>query len=170
LWVNHSRDGIRRRDPISPYLFVLCAKALSSLLTKANGEGALTSKRGPQIRQLFFADDNLLFCRSNITQWRSLTGVLRSYEEASGQHLNANTTSIFFSRNTSMKEKEAILADAEIPVTQRFDIYLGLLALVGKSRGAAFKGIIERVHKHLQDWKLKFLSHAVNEILLKAVI
>jgi hypothetical protein len=69
-----------------------------------------------------------------------------------------------------MKEKEAILADAEIPVTQRFDIYLGLLALVGKSRGAAFKGIIERVHKHLQDWKLKFLSHAGNEILLKAVI
>jgi hypothetical protein len=47
---------------------------------------------------------------------------------------------------------------------------LGLLALVGKSRTSAFKGIKERVWKRIQDWKFKFLSQAGKEILLKAVI
>jgi hypothetical protein len=34
----------------------------------------------------------------------------------------------------------------------------------------AFKNITDRIWKRLQDWKLKFLSHAGKEILLKAVI
>ena len=57
-----------------------------------------------------------------------------------------------------------------IPCSQRYDKYLGLLALVGKSRTREFKSIIDRVWKWLQDWKLKLLSQAGREILLKAVI
>jgi hypothetical protein len=41
---------------------------------------------------------------------------------------------------------------------------------VGKSRNQAFKNIKERVCRWLNDWKLKFLSQAGNEILFKAVI
>jgi hypothetical protein len=41
---------------------------------------------------------------------------------------------------------------------------------VGKSRTTAFRGIIDRVRKRLFDWKLKFLSQAGKEILIKAVI
>ena len=43
--------GIRQGDPISPYLFLLCAEALSSLLTQADESGLIVwipmSKRGP---------------------------------------------------------------------------------------------------------------------------
>jgi hypothetical protein len=31
--------GIRKRDPISPYLFLLCVEVLSALLFKAEGKG-----------------------------------------------------------------------------------------------------------------------------------
>jgi hypothetical protein len=134
--------GLRQGNPISPYLFLLCSEVLSSLLTKANEVGTLTgvpsSRRGPSISHLFFADDSLLFCRSTLPQWNSLTRVLRCYEEASGHHLNTAKTSIFFSRNTSQGEKNMILADAGIPATQCFDKYLGLPALVGRSRVSAF--------------------------------
>jgi hypothetical protein len=72
--------GLRQGDPISPYLFLLCAEALSSMITKANGEGFLmgvpTSRRGPHISHLFFADDSILFCKSSIAQWNSLMSVL----------------------------------------------------------------------------------------------
>jgi hypothetical protein len=58
--------GIRQGDHISPYLFLLCVEALSSLMTQADERGLLvgvpTSKRGPWINHLFIADDNLLFC------------------------------------------------------------------------------------------------------------
>jgi hypothetical protein len=53
---------------------------------------------------------------------------------------------------------------------QRYDTYLGLPALVGRSCTGAFKRIKERVWKRLQDWKLMFLSQAGKEILLKTVI
>jgi hypothetical protein len=62
------------------------------------------------------------------------------------------------------------VTEAGIPVTQRYDTYLGLPALVGKSRMAAFKKLKDRVWKRLQDWKIKFLSQAGKEILIKAVI
>jgi hypothetical protein len=166
--------GLRQGDPISPYLFLLCAEALSAMLGAANNEGILsgvpTSKRGPRLSHLFFADDSLLFCRANIAQWIQMTNVLRIYEEASGQKLNKSKTSIFFSRNTSVKDREDVLALSQLPATKRYDTYLGLPALVGKSRTTAFRHIVDRVWKKLQDWKLKFLSQAGREILLKAVI
>ena len=65
--------GIRQGDPISPYLFLICAKALSSLLSKADRLGELKgvsmSRRGPRLNHLFFTDDNLLFCRLDLGHW-----------------------------------------------------------------------------------------------------
>lgn len=84
--------------------------------------------------------------------------------------MNANKTSIFFSRYTSMVEKAQILEISGIPTTQSYDTYLGLPALVGWSRVQALKNITERVWKRLQDWKINFLSQAGKEILLKAVV
>jgi hypothetical protein len=77
---------------------------------------------------------------------------------------------IFFSRNTSKEDQNSILQAAAIPASQRYDTYLGLPALVGKSRTKEFKSIVARIEKRLQDCKLKFLSQAGKEILLKAVI
>jgi hypothetical protein len=57
-----------------------------------------------------------------------------------------------------------------IPSSQQYDTYLGLPALVGRSRTAAFQSIKDRVWNRLQDWKLSFLSQARKEVLLKAVI
>jgi ribonuclease HI len=166
--------GLRQGDPISPYLFLICAEALSSMVIQANVENKLTgvptSKRGPSISHLFFADDSLLFCRSSVSQWNHLSAILQQYELASGQKMNSNKTNIFFSKNTQDADKEEIKRVAGIPTTQRYDTYLGLPALVGRSRMGAFKRISERVWKRLQDWKLKFLSQAGKEILLKAVI
>jgi ribonuclease HI len=166
--------GIRQGDPLSPYLFILCAEALSSLLHHAESTGWLagvpTSPKGPRLNHLFFADDSLLFCKATSGEWCRLSNLLEQYEKASGQKLNKEKTSIFFSRNTSQEAKDCILQLSGIPATQRYDKYLGLPALVGKSRVREFQSIKERVWKRLNDWKTKFLSQAGKEILIKAVI
>ena len=48
-----------------------------------------------------------------------------------------------------MVEKAQILEILGIPTTQSYDTYLGLPALVGRSRVQAFKNIIECVWKQL---------------------
>jgi hypothetical protein len=63
-----------------------------------------------------------------------------------------------------------ILQLSGIPATQRFDKYLGLPTLVGKSRTREFQSIKDSMWKRLNDWKTIFLSQAGKEILLKTVI
>jgi hypothetical protein len=56
---------------LSPYLFLLCAEGLSTLLTKASLDGRISgvpiSHRGYQLSHLFFADNSLLFCRATFS-------------------------------------------------------------------------------------------------------
>jgi hypothetical protein len=86
-----SRD-LRQEDPILPYLFLLCVKTLSTLLTQAENCGVLigapTSKKGLRLNHCFFVDDNLLFGKATTHHWRTMSAILNTYEMASGQHLN----------------------------------------------------------------------------------
>jgi hypothetical protein len=74
--------GIRQGDPISPYLFIICAEALSSLIYRAVDTGIITgvptSPGGPRLSHLLFADDSLLFCKVNSVEWRRLMKDSRS--------------------------------------------------------------------------------------------
>jgi hypothetical protein len=122
------------------------------------------------LSHLFFADDSLIFCKAKSLEWRRLVKILELYEVASGQKLNKDKTSIFFSRNTSMEKRAEISQLSGLQATQNYDKYLGLPTLVGKSRVQAFNSIKDKVWTCLNNWKTKFLSQAGKEILLKVVV
>jgi hypothetical protein len=92
----------------------------------------------------FFAYNSLLFCKANIKEWSNLQHVLDIYEQASGQRLNKEKTSIFFSRNTKDDIKRQILLDVGVHATNCFEKYLGLPTMVGRSRRMVFMSIKER--------------------------
>ena len=84
----HLSRGLCQGDPLSPYLFLLCAEGLHSLIQQAaNNEelrGMSLCKEGPKITHLFFVDDSLLFCRAKDSDCQKVLNILTVYEEASG--------------------------------------------------------------------------------------
>ena len=56
-------QGLRQRDPLSPYLFLICAKGLFAMLKKFVVDGQMKGvafcSRGLEISHLFFVDDSL---------------------------------------------------------------------------------------------------------------
>ncbi|KAL0419132.1 UNVERIFIED_CONTAM: putative mitochondrial protein [Sesamum radiatum] len=84
--------GIRQGDPLSPYLFILCAKALSCLLQACEMEGRIrgvaVARNAPRVSHLLFADDILIFCQATDDALKSVREVLDVYAKASDQHIN----------------------------------------------------------------------------------
>uniref|UniRef100_A0A2N9G5Y5 Reverse transcriptase domain-containing protein n=1 Tax=Fagus sylvatica TaxID=28930 RepID=A0A2N9G5Y5_FAGSY len=166
--------GLRQGDPLSPYLFLLCAEGLSSLIRKAERDhlfrGVVICRGGPRISHLFFADDSVIFCRASISDCGVIQNLLSLYEKASGQKVNGDKTAIFFSKNTPLAKKSDILSlFGTLPTTQ-FEKYLGLPPIMGRSKRHAFNDIKDRIWKRLQGWKEKLLSQAGRETLIKAVV
>ena len=104
--------GLKQGDPLSPYLFLLCAKGLSAMIRKAEEthhlRGIKSSQHKVCISHLLFTDDSLLFCRVTIEECQRLLNILGTYKAASGQAINRQKTSLFFSTNTKLEVKRAI--------------------------------------------------------------
>lgn len=90
--------GIRQGDPLSPYLFIICAEGLSALIRNYEShrwiQGIQVCRRAPRLLHMFFADDSYLFCRAS----NKILELLHNFECASGQQLNSMKSSIFSAR------------------------------------------------------------------------
>ncbi|KAL0321164.1 UNVERIFIED_CONTAM: putative mitochondrial protein [Sesamum radiatum] len=90
--------GIRQGDPLSPYLFIICAEALSCLLQEKERcgdiRGVAVARSAPQVSHLLFADDTLIFCQATTAALQVIREVLEKYGRASGQLINLAKSSI----------------------------------------------------------------------------
>ncbi|CAN0857898.1 LINE-1 retrotransposable element ORF2 protein [Linum grandiflorum] len=165
--------GLRQGCPLSPFLFILCAKGLSALIRQAKFDGRIQGARvcrgAPWVTHLLFADDSFFFMRATFDEARELRKILDMYAEASGQLINYQKSGIQCSRNTHCMLHEGISAILGIHNPLDTGRYLGLPSCVGRNKRRIFSHLKDRIWKRIQVWRGRKLSHASREVLIKSV-
>ena len=96
--------------------------------------------------------------------------ILSKNEAISGQKINREKTSLFFSKSTKEDMRQEIKRVLGVQEIKFYKKYLGLPSLVGRGKKASFSYIKERVWRKLQGWEGKLLSQVGREVLIKAIV
>ncbi|XP_019166949.1 PREDICTED: uncharacterized protein LOC109162719 [Ipomoea nil] len=165
--------GLRQGDPLSPYLFIICAEGLSLLLQQAQSRGDLhgciVARGAPHESHLFFADDSLLFFRATAQEAGVVKQCLSVYEEMSGQAVNYYKSSICYSKNTRDDDREEVASILGVVQAPNFGKYLGLPSFVSRNKRAVFSYIDDKIRQRIGSWNKKLLSQVGKEVNLKSV-
>jgi hypothetical protein len=165
--------GLRQGDPLSPYLFLICAEGFSALLHQAESNGSLRGIKvcpsAPSVTHILFADDSLILMRAKESDAQTLQNMLNLYEACSGQMINKEKSVIMFSPNTGENDRNHVMQVLNIQRQPMNDQYLGMPVHVGQNRSKVFAYLKERIWVRIQGWKEKMLSWDGKEILIKAV-
>ncbi|XP_010472440.1 PREDICTED: uncharacterized protein LOC104752070 [Camelina sativa] len=165
--------GIRQGDPLSPFLFILCAEALVYALQRSHQQERLTGFRFnescPVIQNLLFADDSLFVCQSTKEECEELMLCLQSYGKASGQMINLSKSAVTFGKRISEETKNVVKQTLSIYEEGGTGTYLGLPECFSGSKQALLGFIGDKLQNRLQGWFAKSLSLGGKEVLLKAV-
>lgn len=70
--------------------------------------GCKIANGAPIVTHLFFVDDCYLFFRATVQKAESIKECLVLYEKASRQQVNFQKSVIFFSRNTTSQDENAV--------------------------------------------------------------
>lgn len=165
--------GLRRGDPLSPFLFILGTEVLSRSLVKAEASGRIhgtrISRAAPSVSHLLFADETLVFAQANLQEVTSTREVFSTYTAWSGQVLNLSKSSISFSKKVVPKSCEALVAALGICHAFAPGKHLGLPLILPRLKKLVFMGIKENLLKRIAGWKTRFFSHAGRACLIKSV-
>ena len=165
--------GFRQGDPVSPYLFLLCAEGFTSLLKFYGGanidRGIRVSYQSPWVNHLLFVDDSFIFMNAQATSAIRLNEVLQIYGDCSGQCINRDKSSIYFSPNTPEPVRLLLKEFLNISVEAFSERYLGLPTVVDRITSGTFEFLRERMRSKLQGGVERLISCAGREVRLKAV-
>ena len=165
--------GIRQGDPLSTYLFILCAEVLSHMMNRAMADrsllGVKISLQAPPVNHLLFADDSLFFSLANARACKKLKKILGDYEGASGQAVNLMKSSITFGHKVSDAVRTQMRNILGIHNEGGIGKYLGMPEQFARKKSDMFAYIVDKVKAVTQGWSQKYLSPGGKEVLLKSI-
>jgi hypothetical protein len=167
----HPSRVLCQGDPLSPYLFLLVADCLSTLMKSYEKQGLISgirvSRRAPSITHLLFADDSMLFFKLGADQANRISELLALFAKGTRQKLSLVKCSLLVWEGS---DQELITTVRSILNVERdeFDArYLRLPMPEGRIQGGVFMSIEERYVKKMADWKEQLLSQVAKEVLIK---
>ncbi|KAL9690358.1 hypothetical protein QQ045_010756 [Rhodiola kirilowii] len=166
--------GLRQRDPLSPYLFIICSEWLSRKIKRKSEEGVLmgisVARGAPKITHLFFADDCMVYLRMNVNDFNAIKRVLDNYEAVAGQRVNYAKSEVFFSPNVEAGVGDALSNLLGVAKVNGHSKYLGLPLVMSQKKIEAFNFVLEKLWSKVSGWKESLLSTTGKEVLIKSVL
>ncbi|KAA3467259.1 LINE-1 reverse transcriptase isogeny [Gossypium australe] len=157
---NPSR-GMRQRDPLSPYLFLFCGEGLSVLMRLASREirilGAKVCRSSPPITHLMFANDCILFGEVPDRGITVIKDILREYESCSGQCVNFEKSTAFFSSNVNDQDKNMAFQVLNVHCSTEPEKYLRLPNMRQRKK-MAFQTLKDRLKQKINNWSIRHIS------------
>ena len=111
--------------------------------------GVKVAPTAPAVNHLLFADDSLLLFKSSVEGATRVSNLLDIYCGASGQKVNNEKSSIFFSKGVADSSKEAIKNILDVHNASLTEKYLGLPSDVGRAKEGSFKYLKDRIWKRV---------------------
>lgn len=144
-----AEKGLRQGCPLSPFLFIICAEGLSSLISSTVDlreiEGLKVARDSLVISHLFFADDSLLFAKANVDVASVWKHNLHLYEKASGQVINVQKSLLCVSPNVPDDVVNQIKSILGVEVIEEHAKYLGLPSSISHNKKDIFSPICDRI-------------------------
>ncbi|KAL4339508.1 hypothetical protein GQ457_08G016410 [Hibiscus cannabinus] len=166
--------GLRQGDPLSPFMFLFIYNIFSWLIDKemkcSKFEGLKIKRSCPTLSHLLFANDCILFSKANAENCRDVCQLLDDFQNATGQTVNYEKSSVFFAPNCFDGKKAHMLNILGFGLMEEDSSYLGLPSIWGRNKKIALVFIKDRVMRKLQGWKTKLLNQAGKEVLIEAEV
>lgn len=119
---------------------------------------------------LFYADDLLVMIRAGKKKAYTFKKCFDLYCRWSGQNVNMEKLSIFFSKNTPQKIRKDVHEATCFKDMGGTSIYLGNSLNLGKNRSNEFARLKERVQGRLEGWRKHPISKASKAVLINSVV
>lgn len=134
----------------------------SMLLTNAANkhliEPVQPATKGSKITHLFFADDCILFTKASACSVLNLKDIIYRFTNTSGQLLNLDKSSIFFSKYLNEDACEDISEILQMKQMKKDEKYLGVDLFTTRNRDNCFQGSMEKMNFYLQKWQGKIIN------------
>lgn len=96
--------------------------------------------------------------------------MLKIFEDAAGQKVNRDKSSVFFSKNTNLEDKDRVLSSLEMRMSDDNSLYLSLPSIIGHNKFVVFGRLKYKMWARIQGWDGKWFSGVGKEVLIKMVL
>ncbi|XP_026430513.1 uncharacterized protein LOC113327548 [Papaver somniferum] len=164
------KRGLRQGDPLSLYIFILCAEILSTNLARLEEEGKMKrlkiSNNNLPILHLMYADDLLITCAADTETCNNLNSILHSYTTSAGQLINTQKSVLIHHPHLNTNSLERLKNSFNIPTTPNPPKYLGICFKEGRNSSQIFAQLLQRMERKAKGWISKCVNQAGRRMLI----